>query len=342
MTLDQLYLQFRRKYQKALVTGGAGFIGSHIVEELVIRGFPVVSIDDYSAGKKFNLKHLKKYKNFTEAKADITDFKRLGRYFRGVDIVFHNAASKKSVCLINPRRDLEVNGTGAFNLLEQAVKYKVKKFIHASTGSVYGEAQYFPTDEKHPTNPVSFYGASKLVAEKYVQIFHQLYGLDTTILRYFHVYGTRQEFSDYGGVVSIFTSRLAEGKRPIIYGTGKQERSFTYVKDVVKANLLVATRKETKGEIYNCAAAIKIKINDLCQFMLKYFNRPDLKPIYQDWLVGDIKIFNIDNAKIRQLGMDFTTDFYGQLAKILDQMKVYVQNAPKRQSPQAKKNFRRL
>lgn len=341
-TIDKIYSQFKRKYKKALVTGGAGFIGSHICEELVTRGFPVISIDDYSAGKRFNLKHLKSFKNFTEVKCDITDQKRLTRYFKGVDIVFHNAASKKSVCLIDPRRDLQVNGGGAFNLLDLAVKHRVKKFVHASTGSVYGEPVYFPTDEKHPTNPVSFYGTSKLAAEKYVQIFHQLYGLNTTILRYFHVYGNRQEFSDYGGVISIFTSRISEGKRPTIYGTGRQERSFTYVKDVVKANLLAASEDSANGQIYNCASAIKITINDLCHFMLKAFNHPNLKPIYKDWLVGDIKEFNIDNSKIKKLGMDFTTDFYGQLAKILEEMKVYVQNAPKRQSPQTKKNLRRF
>ena len=342
MTIDQIYPRFKRKYQKALVTGGAGFIGSHICEELARRGFPVVSIDDYSAGKRFNLKHLRGYSNFQEVKGDITDSKRLAKYFRGVDIVFHNAASKKSICLINPRRDLEVNGIGAFNLLELAARNKVKKFIHASTGSVYGEPLYFPTDEKHPPEPTSYYGASKLVAEKYVQIFNKLFDLDTTILRYFHVYGNRQEFSDYGGVISIFTSRLSRGQRPIIYGTGRQERSFTYVKDIVKANLLVATKRETKGEVYNCASAIKIKINDLCQFMLKYFGRQDLKPIYKDWLVGDIKAFNINNSKIRKLGMDFTTDFYGQLNQILNDLKFYVQNASKRQTPQKKKNLRRL
>ncbi len=340
MTFDQIYRQFKKKYKKALVTGGAGFIGSHLCEELVTRGFPVISIDDYSAGKKFNLQHLKKFKNFTEIKCDITDPLKLGRYFKGVDIVFHNAASKKSVCLIDPRRDLQVNGGGAFNLLEQAIKHKVKKFVHASTGSVYGEPIYFPTDEKHPTNPVSFYGASKLAAEKYVHIFHHLYGLNTTILRYFHVYGNRQEFSDYGGVISIFTSRLSEGKTPIIFGTGRQERSFTYVKDVVRANLLVAIRNQTNGQIYNCASAIKITINDLCKFMLKAFNHPDLKPIYKDWLPGDIKEFNINNSKIRQIGMDFTTDFYGQLTKILEEMKLYVQNAPKRKV--SKKNLYRF
>ena len=340
MTIDEIFPQFKRKYRQALVTGGAGFIGSHICEELVIRGFPVVSIDDYSAGKSFNLKHLKKFKNFIEVKCDITDMKNLPRYFQGVDIVFHNAASKKSICLIDPRRDLEVNGAGAFNLLELAAKFKVKKFIHASTGSVYGEPQYFPTDESHPTNPVSYYGASKLTAEKYVQIFHHLYDLNTTILRYFHVYGTRQEFSDYGGVISIFIRNLLEGKTPVIYGTGRQQRSFTYVGDVVKANLLIAIKRESWGEIYNCASGIKVTINQLCREILRHFGPADIKPRYQDWLPGDIKIFAIDNSKIKKLKMDFETNFFGKLSEIIEEMKVYIKNAPR--SSQKQKNLHRV
>lgn len=340
MTLEQIFSKFKKIYRKALVTGGAGFIGSHLAEELVSRGFPVVSIDDYSAGKKFNLQHLKKYKNFTEAKCDITDMKRLPRYFRNIDIVFHNAASKKSVCLIDPRRDLEVNGTGTFNLLEQSRKFKIKKFIHASTGSVYGEPKYFPTDEKHPTDPVSYYGTSKLAGEKYVQVFQKLYGLNTTILRYFHVYGPRQEYNQFGGVVSIFLKNLLNNERIQIFGSGKQERSFTYVKDIVKANLLSATKYETNGEVYNCASGIKVTINELARHMLDYFGS-NLKPIYKDWLLGDIKVFNIDNSKIKKLGLDFETDFFGKLDEILEDMKVYVNNAQKRPSSK-QKNLRRF
>lgn len=325
MTIDQSVGLIKKKYHKAIVTGGAGFIGSHLCEELVIRGFNVVSIDNYSAGKKENLKHLKKYKNFKEVNCDVTDFKKLDHYFKDVDLVFHNAAAKKNICLKDPRKDLKVNGEGTFNMLQLAVKHKVKKFVHASTGSVYGEAIYVPQDEKHPTNPVSFYGVSKLAGEKYVQIHQRLFGLNTTILRYFHVYGPRQEYNEFGGVVAIFVENLFSGKTPIIFGSGKQERSFTYVKDVVKANLIVASKAETEGKIYNCASSIKVTVNDLCHAVLKHFGKEDIKPIYQEWLIGDIKTFDIDNSKIKKLGMSFQIDFFQQLDTTIEETKEYIQ-----------------
>ena len=222
-------------YKKAIVTGGAGFIGSHVVEELVKLGVHTISIDDYFAGKPENLEHLKGYENFEEVKCDVTDLEGLKEHFGGVDVVFHQAASKKTICLNDPRRDLEINAEGTFNLLELSRDLGVKKFVHASTGSVYGEAQYFPQDEQHPLVPTSYYGVSKLAGEKYVKAFQHLYGLDTTVLRYFHIYGPRQESSDVGGVVSIFSRLMLAGKPITIFGDGTQQRSFTYVKDVVKS-----------------------------------------------------------------------------------------------------------
>ncbi|MEI6040051.1 MAG: SDR family NAD(P)-dependent oxidoreductase [Candidatus Berkelbacteria bacterium] len=329
MTIDQAYDKFKVKYKKAMVTGGAGFIGSHICEALVTRGFDVISVDDYSAGKDMNLEHLKKYPNFKAVKCDITDKAKLAEHFEGVDVVFHEAASKKNICLKDPRRDLLVNGGGAFNLLELAVENKVKKFVHASTGSVYGEAVELPQTEKHPLMPVSYYGVSKLAGERYAYTFHHLYGLNATILRYFHVYGPRQEFNEFGGVVSIFVRNVLNNENPTIFGTGEQERSFTHVNDVVLANLVVAGSDETDGEVYNCASGLNVTINELCDGVLKYFNREDLKPVYKDWLVGDIKKFQIDNSKIRALGVDFTTDFNKGLNQSIDELKVYIADATK-------------
>ena len=190
----------KNKYKKALVTGGAGFIGSHLVESLLEDGLKVVSIDDYSAGKHENLAFLHdKYGDMLqEVDCDITDKQKLEPYFDEIDVVFHQACSKMTICLTDPKRDLEVNAGGTFNLLELARDTGVEKFVHVSTGSVYGKAEYYPTDETHPLNPTSYYGVSKLAGEKYVRAFKDLYGMNVSMLRYYHVYGPRQESSDVG------------------------------------------------------------------------------------------------------------------------------------------------
>lgn len=297
-------------FQKALVTGGAGFIGSHIAEKLVQMNVETVTVDNYFSGKKENLAHLSALPNFKEIDADVTDFDAMDRAFDGVDVVFHQAASKKTICLNDPRRDLEINGKGTFNLLELAVKHGVKKFVHASTGSVYGEAQYCPQDEKHPLMPTSYYGVSKLCGEKYVTAFCHLYGLDVSVLRYFHVYGPRQESSEVGGVVSIFVRALLQGKPITIFGDGTQQRSFTFVKDVVKGNLGAATLEGTKGQIFNCASGIKVTIKELADMVADILGVADPEIRYGDWTPGDIKVFDIDNSKIREtMGIEFVTNF---------------------------------
>ncbi len=245
--------------------------------------------------------------------------KNLEQYFEGVDVVFHQAASKKTICLTNPRKDLKINGEGTFNLLELAVKYGVKKFVHASTGSVYGEAQYFPQDEKHPLNPTSYYGTSKLAGEKYVKVFENLFGLDVTVLRYFHVYGPRQESSEVGGVVSIFTRQMLGGNPITIFGDGTQQRSFTFVKDVVKANIGAAVEPCASGQVYNCASGITVTVNELANMVAEILGIENQTILYEDWMPGDIKVFDIDNSNIREdLGLDFMTDFRKGLVATID------------------------
>lgn len=311
----------KNKYKKAIVTGGAGFIGSHIVEGLLEEGLEVISIDNYFSGKKENLAPFNKYNNFHEIKCDVTDYEKLKTYFNGVDIVFHNAASKKTVCLCDPRRDLDINAKGTFNILELSRDFGVKKIVHASSGSVYGEAKYFPQNEEHPLNPTSYYGVSKLAGEKYARAFCDLYGLDVTILRYFHVYGPRQESSDLGGVVSIFGRRILQSLEPVIFGDGTQQRSFTYVKDIVEINKLVAMKEGTKGEAYNCASGINITINELVYEIRRLLNSEHIEIKYSDWVPGDIKIFDIDNSKIRKLGFQFSTPFDKGLELTLEWLK---------------------
>ncbi len=306
-------------YQKAIVTGGAGFVGSNLVESLLEDGLEVVSIDDYSAGKERNLEDLKKRfgDQLIAANCDITDKGKLATYFKGVDVVFHQACSKMTVCLKDPLRDLEVNAAGTFNLLELARDTDVKKFVHVSTGSVYGIAQYFPTDEKHPVNPTSYYGVSKLAGEKYVRAFAHLYGMDTSILRYYHVYGPKQDSGDYGGVMGIFCKQAIKNEDLTIFGDGTQIRSFTYVKDVVNINKLVA-KKGGKGEAYNCASGLKVSINDIAHKITKMAGATS-KINYEDWKPGDIKDFEVSHQKIEDLGFQFEyLDFDKGLQKTFD------------------------
>ena len=315
------------KNKKVLVTGGAGFVGSHLCEELVNLGSNVISADNYSAGKKENIKFLQKYNNFQAVNMDVTQKDGWDDIFTDLDIIFHNAASKKNICLMDPQKDLEVNAGGTLNLLLLASKFRVDKFVHASTGSVYGEPEIFPSGETHPLNPVSYYGVSKLAGERYVAAFNRLYGMNTTILRYFHVYGTRQESNEFGGVVSIFLRKILENKSIEIFGDGQQVRSFTYVKDLVKANLLAAVTPEASGEVFNAASGISISINELATG-LKKLTKSDVSIIYGKPLVGDITNFDISNEKIKDiLNIKFDQDFWGRMNDILEDFNIYLKSS---------------
>jgi len=311
-------------WNTAIVTGGAGFIGSHICEELLNRhmAYQVVSIDNMVAGKVSNIALLSKHSNFIQINSDVTDKHALSEIFDRYppDIIFHNSASKKNISLNEPMRDLSVNAGGTFNMLELANDWGVDRFVHASTGSVYGEGVVLPQTEQHPLNPTSYYGVSKLAGERYVQVFHELYGLPTTILRYFHVFGPRQEFDpQLGGVVSIFANQILSKKPIVIHGNGVQERSFTYVKDVVNANFFVAKTKETNGQVYNCASGINVTVKELADMIMEltHFTVP-IK--YDDWLVGDIKKFQVSNKKLTDLGFKFETAFHYGLESTIEWM----------------------
>jgi nucleoside-diphosphate-sugar epimerase len=315
------------KGRKVIVTGGAGFVGSHLCEALVELGADVFCMDDLSAGKESNFAAFADRPNFRFVKIDVCHKgPEMDALFESADTVFHNAASKKNVCLIDPARDLEVNAGGALNLLEHALKHQVRKFVHASTGSVYGEPTVFPTDESHPLRPVSYYGVSKLAGERYVDVFHHLYGLDTTILRYFHVYGPRQESNEFGGVVSIFLRRIAGGRNPVVFGDGEQVRSFTWVNDLVDANLLAALTPRASGEVYNVASGIRVTINELAQRMLDILDPEQRLQIeHGEPLVGDIMNFDISNVKIREhLGIEFEADFWGTLERALSDVDAFL------------------
>lgn len=319
------------KNKKVVVTGGAGFIGSHVCEELVNRGAYVISIDDYSAGKKQNHAFLDDHKNFKAIKKDICDKEGWDEILEGVDVIFNNAASKKNICMINPARDLEVNAGGILNLLQLSLKHKTRKFVHASTGSVYGEPVIFPSDETHPLRPVSYYGVSKLAGERYVDVFRHLHGVDSTILRYFHVYGPRQESNEFGGVVSIFLRNIIEKKPMTVFGHGDQIRSFTYVKDLVNANLAAGLASQSSGKVYNAASGIKVTINELANGINDLMGGA-CQIVHGEPLPGDIMYFDVSNQAIKKdLDLAFEQDFWGTMKKtVQDYMSYFEKSGIKR------------
>jgi len=253
---------------KILITGGAGFIASHIADEYINLGHEVFILDNLLTGFEYNLNPKAAF-----IKADICD-KLLSKLFeeQKFDVVNHHAAQmdvRKSVA--DPSFDANTNIIGTINLLQNSVKTGVKKFIFSSTGgAVYGEQEYFPADEKHPTSPLSPYGISKLAVEKYLFFYNQQYGLNYSILRYANIYGPRQNPFGEAGVVAIFTSKLLAGEQPIINGDGKQTRDYVFVKDVVNANVKVLT--DEKSDILNVGTGIETNVNEIFNILNKIIN----------------------------------------------------------------------
>lgn len=282
---------------KALVTGVAGFIGSHIAERLIEDGHEVIGIDDLSAGHRENVPE---GVNFFSR--DIYDIEEYSFILKGVEVIFNNAASKKNICQKNPDRDMKVNGIGTHRLVREAVNAGVTKFVHASTGSVYGEASGLITEHTE-RNPVSFYGVSKMAGESYALLYRK--DINVSILRYFHVWGDRQEKDpELGGVVAIFSDRIQRGLPIMIHGDGNQKRVFTWVKDIVEANMLVWKEKKAEGEIYNCAGPERTTISELAvMLMRKYETMVDV--IQCPPLNGDIYNFYVITRKIEDLGLQF-------------------------------------
>jgi nucleoside-diphosphate-sugar epimerase len=308
---------------RALVTGGAGLVGSEIADLLLSNGHQVVSVDNYVAGKRVNNEAASSNPNFESMEGDITDEKFIDEVLgSGIDWIFHEAVSKNTVCLIDPNKDLEVNAGGTLKLLMAARKHNVSRFIHASTGSVYGPAKNFPTNEQHRKDPASFYGISKLAAESYVQLFHDFYGLQTTVLRYFHVFGARQDSSDVGGVVSIFLRRAMEGQELQVTGDGSQLRAFTHVSDVARINLLAAESPSAIGQIYNCASDSRITIRELAEAVIKRVENSSSLIRFTEPRIGDIHKFDIDNQKLKnELGFNFSTSFESGLEITYQEMR---------------------
>jgi len=245
---------------RALVTGGAGFIGSHVVDAFVEAGLDVSSIDNISTGSRANLNPAARL-----YEVDIRDGAEVDRVFAAErpEVVSHQAAQASvNGSMADPPRDASINVLGSLNVLEAARKYGVRKVIYAATGgAAVGEPKYLPVDEDHPVEPLSPYGASKHAVEHYVALYHQTFGLDTTILRYTNIYGPRQDPRGEAGVVAIFAGLMLTGGRPMVNGTGEQERDYVYVGDVARANLLALTRGS--GRMFNIGTGVGTSVNQI-------------------------------------------------------------------------------
>jgi UDP-glucose 4-epimerase len=288
---------------KVVVTGGAGFIGSHLTENLEARGYDVTVLDDLSTGKLENIAHLVNSNRIKFVQGSITDLPLLQELFRGIDFVFHEAALARVPRSINdPLTCNEVNITGTLKVLLAARDSGVKKVIYASSSSVYGDTDKLPETEDLPTNPLSPYALAKLAGEHYCSIFRQIYGFPTASLRYFNVYGTRLDpESQYATVIPIFIGRVARDLPPVIFGDGEQTRDFTYIEDVVQANI-AAAENGAEG-VYNIGSGGRVSINYLAESVISLMGKK-LKPQYEPPRAGDPKHTLADISRARSFGYE--------------------------------------
>jgi len=315
----------RFKGKKIVVTGCAGFIGSHITDALLDAGAIVIGIDNLYNGLMSNLEeYALKNPNFTFYQADIRDTSFLIKIFKDIDLVYHKAAFISVHQSINmPEFCNEVNVNGTINVLNAARINDVEQVIFASSAALYADDLEVPKHEKMMRYPKTPYGVSKLAGESYMLSYFETYGLKTTCLRYFNVYGIRQRQTEYAGVLALFLGGiLKEGKQPTIFGDGTQTRDFVYIKDVVKANLIVAYNLNAAGEIFNVATGSPIDINSLTQLVLKYTEREEINILYGPKRQGDILHSYADISKIREkIGFEPDYDIKAGVSEYITQLK---------------------
>lgn len=290
-------------FSAALVTGGLGFVGSHIVDGLMSLDVSVCVLDDLSTGKMLNLVQARKKGKIEVVKGSITNPATVRKIVRDVEVVFHEAAMvgvQQSVR--EPVRTRQVNAEGTRHLVDECVSGKVKKLIFASSAAVYGESKVLPHSETSEVTPQSPYGRSKLEGERFLTKAYEENGFDGTSLRYFNIYGPRSASKDYSGVIDSFAERLITGKPLVIYGDGKQTRDFVYVTDVVSANLLAASTSATRGRILNVGTGTQTSIETLARLETELFGRvTPLQFEYREPRHGDIKQSYADISLISEL-----------------------------------------
>jgi nucleoside-diphosphate-sugar epimerase len=299
---------------KYLVTGGAGFIGSHLVEELIRRGESVRVVDNLSTGKRQNIAHLPTVELI---QADLAESGVAERAVKGIDYVLHQAAIPSVPRSVqDPITSNRANIDASLNLLVAARDAGVKRLVYAGSSSAYGNTPTLPKVETMATEPLSPYALQKLVAEQYCRMFTDLYGLETVTIRYFNVFGPRQDpSSPYSGVISLFISALCEGRQPTIYGDGEHTRDFTYVANVVDGVLRACTAEGASREVINVATGGRISLNTLFK-TIRNLVSAKVDPIYAEPRAGDVKDSQADISKARRLlGYEPIVGFEEGLAK---------------------------
>lgn len=302
-----------------LVTGGAGFIGSHLCQCLITAGHKPVVLDNLSTGKKENL-----VKGCKFIKGDILDYKLVENIIKKVDVIYHLAASVTIRGSVDKfYEDAQTNIMGTLNLLRACKNSRsIKKFIFTSSMAVYADSLTpKPISEDYNTHPISPYGVSKLASEQYIQLACKQMGIESTILRYFNTYGPGQTFTLYVGVITIFINRLLDSKPPIIYGDGEQKRDFVYVGDIVEATYRVLKAK-IDGRIFNVGTGISTSVNQIASLVTKKIN-PLIKPIYKDTQPGELKNSIADNSSLYE-AINFKPTI--RLEQKIDEVIKYIKN----------------
>jgi UDP-glucose 4-epimerase len=295
-------------FKKVLVTGGAGFIGSHLAEALVNGNCRVTILDNLSSGNQMNLEPFKDRITFYQG--DIRQRDILEKAAQDCDVIFHLAAVVAVQNTIdNPVESTEINDIGTLNVFEAARSQNVRRIVFSSSCAVYGDDPLLPKSESMNPKPTSPYAVHKLSAEHYARIYHELFGLETVSLRYFNVFGPRQDpSSPYSGVISLFMTRAAMQKAPVIYGDGNQSRDFVYVLDVVKANLLAAAMNQPQGRIFNIGTGSQVRINRLWELIATLSGQKNLVPRYKPARAGDI-LHSYADMEYTSSTLDFQPDF---------------------------------
>ncbi len=290
--------------ERYLVTGGAGFIGSHIAEELAIKGFFVRIVDNFLTGKEENVAPF--LEDVELLRGDIRNLELCREAVKDVDYVLHQAALPSVPRSVeDPLLTNAINIEGTLNILLASREASVRKVVFASSSSVYGDDEHLPKKEGLEGNPLSPYAVTKLAGEKYCQVFSEIFGLPTVCLRYFNVFGPRQDpFSQYAAVIPNFITCLLSDKAPIIYGDGEQTRDFTYVANIVEANIQAVRVPDVSGQVFNLGNGVRTTVNDLAE-TLRELMKKDIEPVHEEERPGDVKHSFADIAKAEAL-LDYT------------------------------------